>query len=256
MKLKDSRTARVSHIRTFLINVIVAFVTLALIQTFVVRLYYVPSGSMEPTLEIGDRILVSKVAYVGVDPAPGDIVVFRPSSAWETQRGTESNALVRTLKRLSGLVGIGPTDDRTLVKRVIAGPGQTVECCGQNGELIVDGTAIDELYVARDFPFISGELDCESTPRSKRCVEPFRVPEEEYVVLGDNRKASSDSLTACRGAPELEACVRLVRRSDIVGKVWIIVHPMNRIGPPHRPEASIAPTVTQESTLRGPWKTM
>lgn len=232
MKQKDSRSARIGHIRTFLVNVIAAFVVLALIQTFLVRLYYVPSGSMEPALEIGDRILISKVAYVGADPAPGDVVVFQTSSTWEPQRETEGNAVRNTLKWLSGVVGIGPSDGHTLVKRIIAGPGQTVECCGRNGEFIVDGAAIAEPYVTNDFPFVPGEFDCVSTPRSKRCVEPFKVPAGQYVVLGDNRKVSSDSLAECRGAPELGDCVRTVKRADIVGKLFLVLTPFKHAGPP------------------------
>ncbi|MCS5713736.1 signal peptidase I [Herbiconiux sp. CPCC 205716] len=226
--------ARVSVLRRLarnpLVNLVAAFVVLALVQTFLVRLYSVPSGSMESTLEVGDRILVNRLAYLGGGPADGDVIVFNASTAWEPSPPAETNPLKAVARWVGGLVGIGPTNDHVLVKRVIAGPGETVSCCDAKGRITVDGTAIDEPYILDDVPFEAGVLDCSTVPASLRCFTPFTVPDDQYFVLGDHRSASSDSIAQCRGAPTTATCVRLVDRSGVVGHVFSIVFPFTRLG--------------------------
>ncbi|WP_437582548.1 signal peptidase I [Paramicrobacterium sp. CJ85] len=226
----SSGVQRVS--RSFWFNLITAFVVLALIQGFVVKLYYVPSESMEGTLHIGDRVLVSRLSYIGSAPTTQDIIVFNASDAWDDEANLPKNPLQLAIEWLGGVVGIGPSLNHTLVKRVIAGPGQSVSCCGDNGEMMVDGKPLAEPYVVNDFEFIPGELDCSTTPISRRCVKEFTVPDDEYVVLGDNRTRSSDSLFLCRGLQELGSCVRTVKRSDIVGKLFITLLPTSDFGRP------------------------
>ncbi|GAA2239616.1 signal peptidase I [Herbiconiux moechotypicola] len=213
------------------VNLVAAFVVLALIQTFLVRLYYVPSGSMENTLDIGDRILVNRLAYLGSEPTSGDVIVFNATEAWDGETAPETNPLKAAVKWLGGIVGIGPSDQHTLVKRVIAGPGQTVSCCDAEGRVLVDGEPLDEPYVFENLPFELGALDCDTTPASLRCFGEYTVPEGGYFVLGDHRSASSDSIALCRGAPETtDACVRLVDSSGVVGRVFQIVFPFGRFG--------------------------
>lgn len=217
---------------SFWFNLVAAVVVLALIQTFVAKLYYVPSGSMEDTLEIGDRVVVSRLAYLGNAPATGDVIVFNASDSWEEPPEPPANPIKFAIKWFGGVVGIGPSLDHTLIKRVIAGPGQTVACCSADGRMIVDGKPIDEPYTINDFAFEPGTLDCATDPVSRRCVNEFTVPEDQYVVLGDNRSHSSDSLYECRGAPELGTCVRTVKRNDIVGKLFVVLLPLGNFGPP------------------------
>ncbi|MDO9396867.1 MAG: signal peptidase I [Herbiconiux sp.] len=211
------------------VNLVAAFLVLALVQTFLVRLYSVPSGSMEQTLEVGDRILVNRLAYLGSEPTTGDVVVFDASEAWDGEVPPESNPLKAAVRWLGGVIGIGPSDRHTLVKRIIAGPGQTVSCCDAEGRVLVDGSPLDEPYVFEDLPFEAGVLDCASVPVSQRCFAEYTVPEGSYLALGDHRSASSDSIAHCRGTPTTtDDCVRLVRRDDIVGEVFQIVFPFSR----------------------------
>ncbi|WP_291048149.1 signal peptidase I [Herbiconiux sp.] len=217
--------------RNPLVNLVAAFLVLALVQTFLVRLYAVPSGSMEQTLEIGDRILVNRLAYLGDGPQTGDVVVFDASDAWEAPRAADPNPLKAAVKWVGGIVGIGPSDRHTLVKRVIAGPGQTVSCCDAEGRMLVDGVPLDEPYVFEDLPFVAGSTDCESTPASLRCFDEYTLPDDRYLVLGDHRSASGDGLANCRGQTVIDDCVRLVKKEDVVGRVFQIVFPFGNWGP-------------------------
>ncbi|WP_167132211.1 signal peptidase I [Paramicrobacterium chengjingii] len=217
---------------SFWFNLLAAIVVLALIQTFIVKLYYVPSASMETTLDVGDRMLVSRLAYVGADPAAGDIVVFNASDLWDEAEPVPENPLVYGVKWLGGLLGVGPSLEHTLVKRIVAAPGDIVSCCGDDGKLRVNGSPLSEPYVTNAIPFEFGTLDCVSEPASKRCVPEFTVPSGQYVVLGDNRGNSADSLQACRGQLTMGDCLKTVSRDDIVGKMFVTLFPLSRFGAP------------------------
>jgi len=208
------------------INVGLALALAAIIVAFVGQ---PSSGSMSPTLEPGDRLVVNRLAYIGSDPAPGDIVVFRPDDAWG-DKPTAGNWLSGALQWAGETTGIRPY---VLVKRVIAGPGQTVECCDAEGRVLVDGEPLEEPYVVKDLPFTTGALDCESTPRSARCFPEVTVPDDAYLVLGDNRANSDDSVFRCRGAVDAdESCWRWMTRDDVFGRAGPILWPVSRWGGP------------------------
>ncbi|MFV0434441.1 MAG: signal peptidase I [Leucobacter sp.] len=212
-------------------HLVAAFVVLALIQGFVVKLYQVPSSSMEPTLQVSDRILVNRLAYVGSEPEIGQTVVFNRPSAWgeDSLRGPLRTAI----GWIGDLIGIGPSNSHALVKRIVAGPGQTVSCCSTDGALIVDGEEQPLPDPAYDLPYEAGVLDCETAPASTRCFREFTVPEGQYLVLGDHRSNSDDSLGRCRsdGVPDIADCVKLVPRDAIVGTASFVIWPLNRLGP-------------------------
>lgn len=206
-------------------------VALAFIATLIVIAFIgqPSSGSMLPTLEPGDRLVVNRLAFVGSDPSPGDIVVFRPGPEWGEQPVTHNRAdsLLRWIGETTGL------RPYVLVKRIIASSGQTVECCDTNGRITVDGVPLDESFVVEDFPFVADELDCTTIPMSMRCFPSVVVPERAYLVLGDNRANSDDSAFLCRGTSHAtESCWRWVRRESIVGKVGPIIWPVSRWGNP------------------------
>jgi signal peptidase I len=210
-------------------HLLVAVLVVALVPALVVKVYAVPSTSMEQTLEVGDRVLADRIAYAAGDPQRGDVVVFRARGAWATD-APPSRGLVRdALVWLGGLAGIGPGTEYTLVKRVIGLPGETVACCDAAGRVTVDGEPIDEPYVFEDQEFVTGSLDCESAVRSARCFGPIAIPAGEYLVLGDHRSRSADSVIGCRGASSPSAaCARFVDGRDVIGRVWQIVYPFTR----------------------------
>ncbi|MDU0366381.1 signal peptidase I [Microbacterium sp. KSW4-17] len=208
-------------------HVIAAFIVLALVQLFLVKPFQVPSESMSPTLETGDRIVADRISLAVSDPAQGDVVVFSRPDGWKTDAAPRG-ALRTAAGWVGDLVGFGPSNLDALVKRVVGTPGSTVRCCSTEGQVEVDEVALDEDYVRNDLPFIAGQLDCESAPTSSRCFGPIDVPEGHYLVMGDNRANSADSVVGCRGAPASTDCARFVDRADMIGEVRAIVWPLDR----------------------------
>ena len=212
-------------------HLIAAFAVAGLLLTFVAKPYLVPSASMESTLQPGDRLLVNRLAYVGSEPATGDVIVFDADETWGAHAAASAPWWKAAARWVGEVTGFGPSGPHTLVKRVIAGPGQVVECCTASGAITVDGVELDETYLGSDFPFDAGTLDCTTEPASMRCFDPVTVPEGSYLVLGDNRANSSDSAAHCRGVPDADAsCWRWATREDVVGKVGLILWPIGRWG--------------------------
>ncbi|MCM6763955.1 signal peptidase I [Rathayibacter sp. ZW T2_19] len=215
-----------------LVTVLVAIVVIALVQTFFVKVYTVPTGSMESTLQgggfFGDRILVDRTAALQGDPETGRIVVFSRDEAWGATDSVGS-PLSEAVKYFGDVTSIGPSHEEFLVKRVIASAGQTVSCCDAEGRVLVDGQPLDEDYVFEDFPFDAGSLDCSTTPASTRCFQEYTVPEDSLFVLGDHRSNSNDSLGLCRGAVgPIDACVKTVPVERVVGRVFAVAWPLTR----------------------------
>jgi signal peptidase I len=153
-------------LREAAVIVLVAVVAAVLLRAFVVQTFYIPSGSMEPTLQIGDRIVVNKLSYEfhGVDR--GDIVVFsRPPT--EDCGGPQVN---------------------DLVKRVIGLPGETISLSG--GFVYIDGRRLDEAWLPASEQGITTPGP-NGTPYS--LVHPFHIPTGDFFVMGDNRADSCDS---------------------------------------------------------------
>ncbi len=201
-----------------------------LVLSFVAKPYWVPSGSMEQTLQVGDRVLVNRLAYVGgATPHRGDIVVFDADRTWDADTAEPVNPIKAALRWIGEVTGFGPSGANTLIKRVVAGPGQTVRCCSADGALIVDGRPIDETYVYQDFAFTAGSLDCTTLPMSQRCLPEVTVPKDSYLVLGDHRSESSDGAIRCRGRTDPDVgCWRWVHPSEIVGRATAILWPVTR----------------------------
>ena len=209
-------------------EVLIALAAVALVQAFLVKPFGVPSQSMEETLRIGDRILVNRLDS---DVVRGDIVVFGHGDTWQQkQLPPADNPVMRAIRAVGDVTGIGPSNTAYTVKRVIGLPGHTVACCTATGEVTVDGRPLDEPYVYQDLPFFPGSLDCTSSPRSSRCFPEITVPSGNYLVLGDHRSESGDSVVGCRGATEGQECARFVPAGRVVGPVVLRFWPLNAVG--------------------------
>lgn len=213
-----------------LANLTAAVLLIAAVQAFVVKVYQVPSGSMEQTLEVGDRILVERWNASAYVPQNGDIVVFNADGDWYGQAQLPEESLAkRVVKNFGDFTGIGPSHDRPLVKRVIGSPGDVVECCtSDSGALTRNGEPMEEPYIFQDLPFVAGQLDCQTSERSGRCFPRVEVPEGKYLMMGDHRSNSSDGISQCRGINDAERCARFVDASDVVGPVNSIIWPLGK----------------------------
>ncbi len=171
--------------------VVVAVLVAVLLRTFVVQTFFIPSGSMEPTLQIGDRILVDKLSYHlhGVDR--GDIVVFSRPPA-ENCGGPEVN---------------------DLVKRVIGLPGDVISL--SSGYVYIDGKRLNESWLPATE---QGITSAGPTGNNSNLSHPYRIPANSYFVMGDNRNDSCDSRY---WGP--------IQKSLIVGKVDVRVWPISSV---------------------------
>jgi signal peptidase I len=192
---------------------IVAFCLAVLIRTFLFQAFFIPSGSMENTLLIGDRVLVNKVVYDTRQPARGDIVVFRGTDVWAPENNVPvGGGFVAKFGRTIGdLVGVSQPGEKDFIKRVIGLPGDTVKCCDAQGRVTVNGQPLDEPYVTDNSP-----LDVAATPGrcGPRKFGPVVVAPGNMWVMGDHRLVSQDS--RCQGQVPL---------SNVIGKAFVIVWP-------------------------------
>ncbi|MDQ1678844.1 MAG: signal peptidase [Actinomycetota bacterium] len=163
---------------------LIALCLALLIKTFLVQAFFIPSGSMENTLRIRDRVLVNKLVYDVRDPVRGEVIVFRGTDSWDPEPGTvqaPSGMFGRLTHGLGELVGVAQPDERDFVKRVIGLPGDTVRCCDSRGRITVNDVPLDEPYVF------------DNTPAEQRPFGPVNVPAGRLFVMGDHRHVSADS---------------------------------------------------------------
>lgn len=196
---------------------VVAFCLAVLIRTFLLQAFYIPSGSMEETLQVGDRVLVNKVIYELRSPRRGEIVVFQGTDSWapENQADTNIGFFAELGRTLGDLVGMSRPGEKDFIKRVIGMPGDVVACCDVNGRVTVNGYPLNEPYVTGQAPLIdepSGPRDCQS-----RRFDPVTVEPGQMFVMGDNRLVSRDS--RCQGMVPIE---------NVIGRAFVILWPSGR----------------------------
>jgi signal peptidase I len=195
---------------------VVAFCLAVLIRTFLVQAFFIPSGSMERTLLVGDRVLVNKVVYDMRDPLRGEIVVFRGTDKWapEVTEPVSQTFGAKLGRTVGDLVGVSRPGERDFIKRVIGLPGDKVACCDAQGRITVNGEPIDEPYL-----FDNSSLDAPPNPTqctSRRFTE-VTIPPGDMFVMGDHRGVSQDA--RCQGPVPID---------NIIGRAFVIVWPSDR----------------------------
>ncbi|WP_402467752.1 signal peptidase I [Isoptericola aurantiacus] len=197
-------------LRETAIIVVSALVLSWLIKTFLVQAFYIPSSSMEDTLQVGDRVMVSRLVPDALDVHRGDIVVFKDPGGWlPPYEAPDDGPVGNAVRDVATFVGLLPQDTgEHLIKRVIGLPGDTVECCDAEGRLSVNGVAIDESeYLAAGA--VPSQVAFDTT-----------VPADMLFVMGDNRQNSQDSRfnTGKPGGG-------FVPLDNVVGSTFVIVWP-------------------------------
>jgi signal peptidase I len=207
-----------------------ALIISVLIKTFLVQAFYIPSGSMENTLQVNDRVLVNKLADKPDEIHRGDVVVFRDPGGWLGGSDTESQVgLVGAIRKGLVFVGLAPAvGEEDLIKRVIGVGGDTVKCCDAKGRVTVNGVPLTEPYL---YP---SDL---KTP-SAEPFGPFTVPAGKLWVMGDHRSVSQDSREHVDQPGK-----GFVPVADVVGRAFTIVWPLNRAQLLHRPDTFRQPSL-------------
>jgi len=201
-----------SVLREFPILVIVALAVSLVIKSFLVQFFYIPSGSMENTLQINDRVAVNKIPFISKSIDRGDVVVFRDPSNWLPEPYADNqNKVIAKIKEGLVLVGVLPNPAKQyLVKRVIGIAGDNV--VGKDGIVTINGKETTEPYIfAGNKP---SELDFNVT-----------VPKGKIWVMGDHRGASADSRYH-----QDDVNNGFVPESKVTGRVVGIIWPIKSIG--------------------------
>jgi signal peptidase I len=195
-----------------------------LIKTFLVQAFYIPSASMEDTLQGGpefpggpsaghpyDRVLVNKLVYDFRSPRRGEIVVFKRPPGWpdESEFATPTNPIGRLAHDIGSAIGIAPSGGSDFIKRVIGVAGDHVACCTAHNQITVNGHPLNEPYI---------DLTSADPGQHQAAYQPFHVivPPGDLFVMGDHRDDSDDSRV---NGP--------VPVKDVVGRAFVVIWPIS-----------------------------
>lgn len=195
--------------KEILLILAIAIVVSFVIRTFFFRAFLIPSGSMENTLQVNDRIFVNLIIDSEEQLERGDVIVFEDHQGWLPPSETDPNPLLQALE----FVGLYPsTSEQHLVKRIIGMPGDHVTVDPESRQLVVNGEAIDEPYLAPGNT--ASEIDFEVT-----------VPDGQLWMMGDHRDASGDSRAHMDGPND-----GFVNIDHVVGRAEVVAWPLDRWG--------------------------
>ncbi|WP_405589631.1 signal peptidase I [Streptomyces sp. NBC_01092] len=214
LQRKVKRRRRRSAIKEIPLLVGVAVLIALVLKTFLVQAFVIPSGSMEQTIQIGDRVLVDKLTpWFGSKPQRGDVVVFKDPGGWlqdeQTTVKKEDPVVVKQVKEALTFIGLLPSDDeKDLIKRVVGVGGDRVKCCDTQGRVTVNGVPLNEDYLYPGNSPSEAKFD-------------ITVPQGRLWVMGDHRANSADSR-----AHQNQDYGGTVSEDEVVGRAMWIAWPL------------------------------
>jgi signal peptidase I len=231
----ESHAPRAAHggsvvwaaIREFAIVVGMALVLSFVVKTWLLQAFYIPSGSMEDTLVLNDRVIVSKLTPGPFALKRGDIVVFADPGDWLEPTPQQPHGEVATIVRDAlTFVGLLPDNSENhLIKRVIGLPGDHVVCCDEGGRITINGVAIKEPYLKPGDAASDQDFD-------------ITVPAGKVWVMGDHRSNSADS--RAHDGPNGNGSQGSVDENLIVGRAVVLVWPLSHFTVLTNPSATFA----------------
>jgi signal peptidase I len=217
----------------------VALLIALVLKTFLVQAFVIPSGSMEQTIRIGDRVLVDKLTpWFGSKPKRGDVVVFKDPGGWlekEQTTTSEDPVGVKQAKDVLTFIGLLPSEDeQDLIKRVVAVGGDTVKCCDKDGRVTVNGMPLNEPY-----------LNPGNAPSEMKFT--VKVPPRRMFMMGDHRANSADSRFHLN-----ETASGTVSEDVVVGRAQVIAWPFGHMRRLEEPETyASVPDARSATTAAG-----
>jgi signal peptidase I len=209
---KGAKPTRPFWVEAVVLLVIAAVIAVG-VHSFLFQAFFIPSGSMENTLNVGDRVIVNRLSYKVGHVQRGQIVVFSGVDSW-TPEGSVTpphNPILRELSKAGSYLGFAPSGEQDFIKRVIGIPGDHVVCCNAQGQITVNGVALQEHYLY---------------PGSDNRTLPFDivVPPGRLWVEGDHRNDSADSRshTGLPGGGTIPI-------NKVIGRAFVIVWPFSRL---------------------------
>jgi signal peptidase I len=235
--VKPAKPARPFWVEAVILLAIAAVIAVG-VHSFLFQAFYIPSGSMENTLHVGDRVLVNRLSYKVGHVQRGQVVVFSGVDSWtpESQVTPPHNPVLRELRTAAGYLGFAPSGEQDFIKRVIGVPGDRVTCCDTQGRIQVNGKPLDENYLF---------------PGSNNRTLPFdiTVPAGRLWVEGDHRDNSKDSRlnTGLPGGGTIPV-------NKVVGRAFVVVWPVSHwrgLSVPHSYRALSNATVSASPSAIG-----
>lgn len=215
-----------SMLKEVLVVAAMALVISFVLKTWFIQAFYIPSGSMENTLLVGDRVVVNKLVPRTEDLRRGDVVVFEDPGGWLPPTAAPNRGpIVSGVERGLSWIGLLPDSaENHLIKRVIGLPGDKVSCCDSQGRLAVNGVPIEETYIH------PGDLPSDM---------PFEVtvPAGRVWVMGDHRSDSDDSRFHDTDGNGGNGAIPIDR---ITGRAFAIIWPLGQWGSPQAPSGTFA----------------
>ncbi|MGC9536502.1 signal peptidase I [Streptomyces sp. UG1] len=217
LQRKVKRRRRRSAIKEIPLLVGVAVLIALVLKTFLVQAFVIPSGSMEQTIQIGDRVLVDKLTpWFGSKPQRGDVVVFKDPGGWlqdeQTTVKKEDPVVIKQVKEALAFIGLLPSDDeKDLIKRVVGVGGDRVKCCDTQGRVTVNGIPLNEDYLYPGNAPSEAKFD-------------LTVPQGRLWVMGDHRANSADSR-----AHQDQDYGGTVSEEEVVGRAMWIAWPLGHM---------------------------